>query len=161
MTSAPQDQADFSEGRARFREDADTSGAVPHMVRRVILRDELDLLKLRVCREQASADLVDEVLDGATVEVVEDALDLIADGSRSEEAGAFGHAVLQIEVTPVHVHSNRERAIGELRKRCVVVPSERRERAAGRLHERDAFPTASRGGDFGSSANHVYGDLRD
>src|SRR5438132_959933 len=51
----------------------------------MVLRDELDLPELSVRREQARADLVDQVLDRATVELVEDPLDLVADSTRAEE----------------------------------------------------------------------------
>jgi hypothetical protein len=56
--STPQDQADLSKGRSRFREDFDASGAIPNVVRGVVLGDKLDLLKLLVRREQATAHLV-------------------------------------------------------------------------------------------------------
>src|SRR6267378_187120 len=161
MRSASQYEADLSEGSPWFREDPDTASAVAHVVGRVILRYELDLLELRVRREKASADLVDEVLDRAAVELVEDAFDLVTDGPRPKEPGPFGHPVLQIAVAPVHVHMDRERSIRELGKRRVVVTCERRERAPRCLDQRHAFPTASRGGDLGPAADHVYGDLRD
>src|SRR6266568_3953008 len=101
------------------------------------------------------------MLDRAAVELVEDALDLVADGQGSEEAGGFGHAVLQIAIAPEHVHSDRERAIAELGEGRVVVPRERRERAARRLDELQSLPAASSGGDLGFSADPVDRDLRD
>src|SRR4030081_209313 len=115
MRSALQDETDLSEGRARFREDPDAAGAIPHVIGCVILRDELDLLELSVRREKACADLVNEVLDRAAVELVEDSLDLVTDGSGPEKAGTLRHPVFQIAVAPVHVHPDRQWAIAELR----------------------------------------------
>src|SRR2546423_11973100 len=108
--SALEYEADLSEGCPWLGEHPDATRAVAHVVWRVVFGDELDLLELRVCREQARADLVDQMLDRTAIEIVEDALDLVADRARPEKAGAFGHAVPQIPVTPVHVHPDREGA---------------------------------------------------
>ena len=57
------------------------------MVGRAVLRDELDLLQLRVGGEQSSADLVDQVLDRATVESWK-MRSISRYRSRTEKAGA-------------------------------------------------------------------------
>src|SRR5467141_1024747 len=95
----------------------------------------------------------------AAVELVEDALDLVAHRARPEKPATFSDAVLQIAVAPVRVHTDCQRAVGELGERRVVVPSKGRERASRGLYEDHAFPTAPRGGDLGSSADGINGDL--
>src|SRR5438093_8658401 len=161
MDSALEHQADLSEGGPRFSEDLHPAGAVAHVVRRVVLSDELDLRELSVRGEQPRADLVDQVLDRAAVEFVEDPLDLVTNGSRSEKARPLRDSVAQIAVTPVHVHPNRKGPIGELGERRVIVARERRERAPRGLYEPHPFPTAPRGGDLSFSANGVDRDLCD
>src|SRR5256885_16729696 len=92
MDSALEHQADLSKGGPRFSEDPHPAGAVAHVVRRVVLSDELDLRELSVRGEQPRADLVDQVLDRTAVEFVEDPLDLVTNGSRSEKARQIGRA---------------------------------------------------------------------
>src|SRR5256714_6218733 len=161
ISSALENQTDLSEGGPGFGEDPHATGAVRDVVGRGVRRDELELAKLGMGCEEAGADLVDEVLDGATVELVEDPLDLVANGTRSEKPWTLRHSVPQVAVTPVHIQMDRQGPIGELGKRRVVVARERRERAARRLHEPHPFPPAARGGDLRLSANRVDRDLRD
>src|SRR5438477_1396115 len=158
---APKDETDLPKRRLRLGEDAHAAGAVTHVIGCVVLGDELDLAELGVRRQQARTDLVDEMLDRATVELVEDALDLVTDGAWCEKSGTFGHTIGQIAVTPVNVHADREWAIGEVRKRGVVVPRERGEGAPRRLDESHPLPAASRGGDLGLAIPSVNADLRD
>src|SRR5205814_1393877 len=161
ISSALENQTDLSEGGSGFGEDPHATGAVPHVVGRVVLRYELELAKLGMGCEEAGADLVDEVLDGATVELVEDPLDLVADGTRSEKPWTLRHSVPQVAVTPVHIQTDGQGPIGELGKRRVVVACERRERAARRLHKPHPFPPAARGGDLRLAATRVDPGLRD
>src|SRR5207248_3971589 len=125
--SAPEDQTDLPKRRLRLGEDAHAAGAVTHVIGGVVLGDEFDLPKLRMRREETRADLVDEMLDRAAVEFVEDAFDLVTDRPWAKKAGTLGHAIRQIAVSPVHVHADRERAIREVRKGGVVIARERRE----------------------------------
>src|SRR3989442_9604228 len=112
MPSPSQHEADFSKGGPGFREDLRAACAVPHVVGRAVLGDKFDLLKLRVCSEQARPYLVDQMLYRAAVELMESALDLVANGPGPEEAGAFGDPLPYIAVPPVHVHTGRQRAGG-------------------------------------------------
>src|SRR3989454_621964 len=74
MPSPSQHEADFSKGGPGFREDLRAACAVPHVVGRAVLGDKFDLLKLRVCSEQARPYLVDQMLYRAAVELMEGAL---------------------------------------------------------------------------------------
>src|SRR5256886_11585818 len=121
MPPAFDHKADLPKGAPRFSEDPPPAGAVAHVVGRVVLSDELYLRELSVRGEQARADLVDQVLDRAAVEFVEDPLDLVTNGSRSEKARPLRDSVAQIAVTPVHVHADRQGPIGELGERRVIV----------------------------------------
>src|SRR5437899_4676177 len=130
------------------------------MIGRVVLSDELELSELGMRGEQTRADLVDQMLDRATAELVKDPLDLVADGAWTEKTRTFRDPILQIAVSPVHIHPDRERAIGELREGRVIVARERRERAAAGLNECDAFPAATGRCDMWLSVDDADGHPR-
>src|SRR5258708_3937518 len=68
--SAPQDKTDLPEGLAGLGEHADVALPVGHGVGGVVLGAELHRAERREAFQQTLADLVDELLDGAAVEVV-------------------------------------------------------------------------------------------
>src|SRR3982750_2323898 len=106
-------EPDHAERSAWLGEHAHAAGALVHRVGRLVLRRELDLRELAVRGEQPCAHLVDEVLDRAAVELMERALELIADGARAKDAKPFGDAVAKIAVPPPGVEVDRERPVDE------------------------------------------------
>src|SRR5690348_8752857 len=119
--SSPKDETDLPEGLPRLRENGDVAFAVGHPVGRVVLGAEFDPRKRREGLQQALTHLVDELLDGLAVEVVEGELELATHDLRRDMTGALADRVMHVGVVPVRVHHDREGAVGELRERRVLV----------------------------------------
>src|SRR2546428_3097735 len=159
--SPPEDQANLAERATRLGEHLHTACAVAHVVRRVVLGDELRLRDLWMRGEQAGPHLVHEMLDRAAVELVERTLDLVAHRARAEKTDPLRDPVAQIGVAPVRVEMDGQRPIDELGEGRVIITGERGERAPGGLYEDHAFPAALSGGDPRLAGVDVERDPRD
>src|SRR3989442_8478415 len=162
--SAAEDEPDPSESRVRVRIDLHpvVAFADPGSLPGPVLRLEGDLGKLWTAREQAPADLVDQVLDRAAVELVERAVDEVTDLLRVDVAvEAIADRVHQVGVAPAHIQVDEQRAIGRFGQRCVCVAMELREGAAGDLDELHAVAPGRGRRDARRAALARQVDLRD